>query len=429
MRWNATFAMAVGGMVGGGIFSVLGVVLDLAGPWFLLSFALAGAIGFLTATSYAGLAREYGEGGAFRFLHETGRGTVSGLLSWLLVAGYVLTIGVYAYTFGHYVVAATGGGAAVERVVGAAVVAALTLLNLRGVQASARAEVVAVWTKLAVLALLAVVGIARWAPHRIGDGAPSHGATGVLVGAAAIFMAYQGFELLTYDYDDIRDPRRTLPRAMLPAVLTTVAIYCAVGLAAAMLVGGGRLVERGDVALAVAGQAAAGDAGRVVVCVAAALSAASAINATLFATARLCRRIAGHGELPEWLASTTCDGVPARGVVVLGVCGAVLAAAGGLGVLVEAASTTFLVTFAVVNAVAARRLTSWRWASALGAVAATLAAVVVVVRLAVEEPFALVALGALTVAAAAARRWTGRRGPDVTDASSSMSMSTFRSSG
>jgi hypothetical protein len=104
MGFNATWSMAVGGMIGGGIFSVLGVVVMLAGKWAWLSFTIAGLIALATAYSYSQLAEKFGEGGgAFTFLREMNREHLAGSLSWMLIFGYILTISVYAFTFGHYV--------------------------------------------------------------------------------------------------------------------------------------------------------------------------------------------------------------------------------------------------------------------------------------------------------------------------------------
>ncbi len=406
MRWNATFTMAVGGMVGGGIFSVLGVVVAAAGSWAWASFVLAGALALVTASSYVALARQYGDAGAFAYLRQTGKAHAAGLLSWLLVAGYVLTIGVYAFTFGRYLAAVTGGGDVLGRALAVGIVAALVAVNVVGVSESAKVEIVAVWLKLAVLAGVAVLGIARWEPSRLAAGSPGPG--GVLIGAATIFVAYQGFELLTYDYDDIHRPKRTLPRAMLPAIGAAIAVYVSVGIGAAMLVGGPALVESREVALAVAGEAALGTAGKVAVSAAAGLSAASAINATLFSTARLCCRIQEFGELPALFARTGDADVPARGIVILGAAGAALAATGSLASLVEAASLTFLVTFAIVNLIGTRRLEHGRPLAWVGAAAAGAAAVTVAVRLATREPRALLALAAFTAVAGVGRVVAGR---------------------
>ncbi len=153
---------------------------------------------------------------------------------------------------------------------------------------------------------------------------------GVIVGAASVFMAYEGFQLLTYDYDDIDDPTRTLRRGVLGAVVVVIGVYFRVTLGAASLVGAGSIVEQKEVALAAAGEEALGTAGLVAVSIGAVLAAASAINATLFATARLVRRVADDGELPAAAASVNGAGIPDRAVIALGATAAGAAVIGSL---------------------------------------------------------------------------------------------------
>ena len=103
LGFNATWSMAVGGMIGGGIFSTLGVVIAIAGAWAWLSFAAAGCIALCAGYSYVKLAEYYGEGGgAFTFLRKNHAPQFAGSLSWVLIVGYVLTNAVYAFTFGQY---------------------------------------------------------------------------------------------------------------------------------------------------------------------------------------------------------------------------------------------------------------------------------------------------------------------------------------
>lgn len=102
LSFNAAWSMAVGGMVGGGIFSTLGVVIGVAGAWAWLSFAAAGLIALVAGYSYVKLADHYDEGGgAFIFLREINAEGFAGSLSWVLIVGYVLTNAVYAFTFGQ----------------------------------------------------------------------------------------------------------------------------------------------------------------------------------------------------------------------------------------------------------------------------------------------------------------------------------------
>ena len=154
----------------------------------------------------------------------------------------------------------------------------------------------AVWGKLAVLAALAGAGLWFWHPERLSAGVPQGGIGGALVGAAAIFMGYEGFQLLAYDYHVIREPKKTLLRAVPLAIVVVIAVYVAVALGTASLIGAETIVQNKEVSLALAGRTLLGAAGKWLVSLAAAFSTGSAINATLFATARLARKVAEEGE-------------------------------------------------------------------------------------------------------------------------------------
>src|SRR5680860_692994 len=211
MSFNATWSMAVGGMVGGGIFSVLGVIIGIAGQWAWLSFVLAGLIALISAFSYSQLSIKYKKsGGAFTFLNEINHKGIAGSLSWVLIIGYILTISVYAFTFGHYVAHVFNFGSWFPRVLAFTIVAALTLVNLRGVGDSSRVEIITVWGKLFVLLGLSIFGIIQWSPEQLTAGIEAKNWNTAIIGAATIFMAFEGFQLLSYDYEDIKKPMKTL---------------------------------------------------------------------------------------------------------------------------------------------------------------------------------------------------------------------------
>jgi amino acid transporter len=148
-------------------------------------------------------------------------------------------------------------------------------------------EIVLVWFKLAVLVGLARWGLASWSPAMLSRGVPEAGLGAGLFGAASVFMACEGFQLLTYDYDDIANPRRTRPRAVLSAIVIVIVVYVIFALGTAMLIGTDQVMQHKEVALAITGRQAFGTTGLIVVTIAAAFSTRSAINSTLFATARL----------------------------------------------------------------------------------------------------------------------------------------------
>lgn len=186
LGFSATWSMAVGGMVGGGIFSTLGVVIGIAGEWAWLSFVVAGLIALTAGYSYVKLAAHYGEGGgAFTFLRKIDADGFAGSLSWVLIVGYVLTNAVYAITFGEYLGHVVGLGAWFPHAAAVAILALFIGLNLRGVGEAGGVEVFLVWFKLAVLVGLAGWGLAHWDPSMLSRGVPATG-IGALVVVAVL---------------------------------------------------------------------------------------------------------------------------------------------------------------------------------------------------------------------------------------------------
>lgn len=398
MGFNATWSMAVGGMVGGGIFSVLGVIVHTAAQWAWLSFVIAGLIALIAAHSYSQLAKKFGEsGGAFTFLREIDHAGFAGSLSWILILGYILTISVYGFTFGHYVANIFSFGAWFPRLLALAVIGILTIVNLRGVSDASNVEIITVWGKLAVLLGLAVFGLVHWAPEKLSEGIESQGISEALIGAATIFMAYEGFQLLSYDYDDISQPGTTLPLASITAVIAVIIIYVMVALGATMLVGASTIVEKEEVALAVAGKVALGTPGLVIVTIAAAFSTISAINATLFSTGRLMESVAQKKDLPNLLAKENSNAIPYYSILIIAGFAALLASIGSLGSLVEAASLIFLFTFGTVCFIAYQERVRLYRISLLGTIGSAMAIGLSVWRLAQHDPVSLSVIAGLVL--------------------------------
>lgn len=404
LNFNQTWSMAIGGMIGGGIFSTLGVVVGIAGAWAWLSFVTAGLIALASGYSFVKLAAYYGEpGGAFTFLREINAEGFAGSISWVLIIGYVLTNAVYAFTFGQYLGHVVDLGPWFSRAAAVAIMGLFVVLNLRGVAAAGTVEVFLVWFKLVVLVGLASWGLAEWQPEMLDRNVPQPGISAVLIGAASVFMAYEGFELLTYDYDDIDKPNKTLPWAGLSAIVVVILVYIMVAVGTTMLIGSDQVIKHGEVALALAGQQAMGGFGVVVVTIAAAFSTGSAINATLFATARLAYTVAEDGELPRYMDHRNKAAIPDHAVIFLGTSAALLAALGTFNTLVEAASLAFLFTFAVVCGLAFYQRVGLRLITGFGALAGIAACITLIARLVERDPVALVFLALLVAIAVVGR--------------------------
>ena len=370
LGFAAVWAIAVGGMVGGGIFSTLGVVISNAGHWAALSFVLGGLVAYATGHSLAALTVDKDEaGGIYTFFRDLDFKRLSKWSAWILLAGYVLTCAVYAYTFGAYIGHAVGGPAWLPQAMSCLAILAMTAINLRGAGQAAGVEIAIVVIKLAILAGLAVFGLSQFEASKLSI-AQQPGLLGIAVGAASVFMAYEGFELLAYDYDEMKDRKKLMSRIMPVAIGSAALIYVLVALAVPMLTGTQAIIENGEVALSQAGQAALGTPGLVLVTIAAALSTASAINATLFSSARLAREVARDGALPGKLAERNSHGSPEWAVLLLAVLAIALALTGGLDGLVSGASVVFLLVFGTLNALALKQGVGKRWITLPGTVLA-----------------------------------------------------------
>ena len=175
----ALVSIGIGGMVGGGIFSVLGLTVLIAGGGAYLSFVVGGVVAALTGWSYALLSvRIRSRGGTAVFLDRAFGTGVAGPLNLLLWLCYFVMLGLYAVACGAYLAALLGlpAGGPWPRVFASAVVAGFAALNLAGAQLVGRAESVLVYVKLAVLVVFCAGGLAFVYPARVSPaGVPAGG--------------------------------------------------------------------------------------------------------------------------------------------------------------------------------------------------------------------------------------------------------------
>lgn len=348
-------AMGVGGMVGGGIFSVLGLAVLQAGHAAPIAFAIGGVIALITGLSYAKLGLAFrSDGGSFTYLeHAFTHKNIAGIGGWLLLAGYIGTMALYAYTFGVYGAAMIGDfflSPAINQHILASLILAIFLgINLRGVKSAGESEVIIVIVKVIILAIFAIVGLfsvksAYLLPIM------NRGGVQVLMGAALIFVAYEGFELIPNAINEMENPGRNLGRAIVYSIVITTVIYIFVSLVAVGNLLPAEISKYKEYALAVAAKPALGQAGFLLIGLGALLSTASAINATMFGSARLGMAMAQDEYLPHSFShrERTTD-VPWVSMVVIAALTLVFVNIADLTVISSFASSTFLLIFTAIN--------------------------------------------------------------------------------
>ncbi len=410
-------SIGVGGMVGGGIFAVLGLAVAMAAGATVIAFAIAGMVALLTAYSYARLSVVLpSQGGTVAFVnHAYGRGVLTGSLNVLLWLSYIVMLSLYAYAFGSYGAALLPDdwqGAAKHALI-SLVVIVVAALNTLSAKLIGRAEAWIVALKLLILLTFVGVGLFGVDPSRM---AVSSWASpvDVVAGGMIVFLAYEGFELIANASEDVRSPARTLPRAYYLSVGGVIALYLLVTIVAVGNLPVDKIVAARDYALAAAAQPFLGSRGFTLITIAALLSTASAINATLYGAARLSFIIAKDGELPEFLEEKVWRR-PIEGLMITAAATLVLANSLDLSSISTVGSAGFLIIFAAVNLanVKLRHETrgAW-WISGLALLGCLLALAALLWRTATHDPaklWALIVLLALALGIEAAYRvWRGR---------------------
>jgi len=414
----AAVSIGIGGMVGAGIFSILGVVAHAAGNAMWLAFAVGGVVALLSTYSYAKLGATFpSAGGAVHFLVKSfGDGVLAGGLNLFMWAGYIISLALYATAFGGYAATfvTTAPSALLLKSLALVPVVALTLVNAFGATFMGRWETLIVAVKVAILVLFAAVGLCFIRPGYLSPELWPE-TKSILFGAGVLFIGYEGFGLITNAAADMRDPRKLLPRALYTSVILVIALYLAVALTVTGNLSDYEIEQSKDYALAEAAKPFLGQFGFRLIAIAALFSTASAINATLFGSANVCYMIARDGELPAGLSRTERKDATGGLLLTAGLVVVVMLIFDLSGIAMMG-SAAFLLIYAAVNA-GHLKVLDQTGASAIVVWLSLLTCLAMFAILCVytyqEQPRAIAALILIAAASFAAewayRRWTGRR--------------------
>ena len=298
--WSAVF-LGIGSMVGAGIFIVIGEAGSIAGNLVWLSFVLGGLVALLSGYSLAKLALRYpSRGGIIEYLVQTyGEGVFSGAAGILFYLAGLIAIAAVAKSFGEYLgVLSHHHTRFWIDLFALGVVGAFTLINLLGASLVARSENAIVILKLTVLTLFAVAALWTIDPKLL-SASEMPPFMDMLFAVGLTFFAYQGFSVITNTVEDMENPRRTMLRAMIIAILLVAALYVLTSVAVLGNLPLPEVIKAKDYALAEAAKPVFGEMGFKIMAVTALISTASAINASLYATTQISYTLAKEGNLPK----------------------------------------------------------------------------------------------------------------------------------
>lgn len=296
-------SIAVGTMIGAGIFSVLGIGAGISGRNLPLSFVIAGILTLLVAYSYTKLgARIISNAGPLEFIRKgIGDNIITGSLSILMWLSFVLSISLFIKAFAYYFLSLFGLplNSLNVLIVEFTVLAVFTILNFFGSKLVGRAEFFIVLIKVLILILFVIIGIWFIKPEYIKPDLHIKALINTFYAATVLFLTYMGFGLITNASENIENPRKNVPRAIYLSILIVALIYISVSLVAIGNLGVEQLIKAKEYALAEATKPILGNLGFVLMSIGALFSIASAINATLYGGANVSYALAKEGKLPE----------------------------------------------------------------------------------------------------------------------------------
>lgn len=350
---RTSVALGVGGIVGGGIYAAIGIVVAAAGVLTWLSFTIATVVVLSEAYSYTNLNQlTDSEGGSVSYIEElTGWSTGAAVIGWTLVVGYIGTMAMYSYAFGAFAEMMIGvsylAGFPIRQVISVGMVLAFIGLNLLGAGSATSVER---WLVLVQAGIISIFGI--WAfffgfsNQSLTIGLSEFGIN-AFIAASVSFVSFEGWQLQLYSQDEFKNPKQTLKKGIYISISVAAFIYILVGFVITSLLPPSVVAAQPEAALLFASL----EINRwlaLAVGISALVSTASAVNSTLFNSAILADNLASDEILPERMGSGEGRTIPIVSVLIIGGLTALFTSFGSLEAVVEFASLMYIAVFGSV---------------------------------------------------------------------------------
>jgi basic amino acid/polyamine antiporter, APA family len=324
--WSC-WALAVGTMIGSGI---LLVPASLA-PFGLLSIAAwlissAGAVAIILC--FARLSsRTLRDGGPYVYVQEAFGDIAGFLVAWIYWIGFWVSIPIVAIAFVGYLgifIPAIAQNIVAQGLMALAVIAVFTMVNVRGLREMSFAQIALTALKIVPLVVVMGAGVIYGAPHNLPPFNPSNAPLLQSLTAATLITLwpFTGFEAAVSSARAVRDPERTIPRALTAAVLLTTIIYLGASLAVMLLLPSAEVAKS---------EAPFADAARIVgpwgaplIALGALIATAGTLNGVIFASGQMPMAVAEDGKAPAWLAKLNQGGAPYLSILLSSALGAAL---------------------------------------------------------------------------------------------------------
>ncbi|MCB9235587.1 MAG: amino acid permease [Bacteroidia bacterium] len=342
-------AVALGGMVGGGIFSILGISVEHIGNATPVAILIGGVLALFAAYSYVKLAGLYkDEGATYSFFKKTFPNSPfsSSAIGWLIVFGYISTLALYAFTFSSYLCSILPFEKSpwITKGVAGMIILIFTLVNLVSVKGMGKLEDFMVYTKIILLLFISGLLSGKGDIQNVLPVFESEvSLVSIVIISSITFVAFEGFQLVIHAYNEMDEPEKNIPRAIYSSIAIATFLYIVLAIGALAAIPKELLIADKEYALAAGAHKLLGSFGQFVVIFGALLATSSAISGTLFGASRLMAVIATDGYFPKFLAKRVKVHIPNHALITMAILAFALILSGGLQIILEFGSITFII--------------------------------------------------------------------------------------
>lgn len=346
----SAIAMSLSGMMGSGLFTVLGYANLTAKSHIPIAFLLAGIAVFFTVYSCAKLSATFPvAGGPAGYIVSTyGNGFIAGWMNIFLYLGFLISTSLYASGFTEFIVVLTGNmfTSFELKLIGGALVFIFALVNLLGASIVGLAGLVAIGLVLISLLAYSAVGISHLDAATLDFGVGP--IEGIAIATGMLYINYQGFAVVSSAADSMAEPKKTIPKAMYIAVLFVIALYVLVSLVTIQVTPVDIIKSNPSNVIGAAANLLMGKAGFIGIGLIALLSCAAAVNATIFTATKVLGVVVTEHANAAWLTRALGRGQMRRLLVSAAIV-IVLVLGFPLEIVGKMASMAFLLLFGVIT--------------------------------------------------------------------------------
>ncbi len=349
LQLGELIAIALGGMVGGGIFSILGISTEIIGNATPIAIIIGGILAFFAAYSYVKLALLYkDEGATYSFFKKTFPNSklFASIIGWLIVFGYISTLALYSFTFSSYFCSqfAIINHPLWQKIMAGVIISIFSIINLVSVKGMGQIEDVLVYSKIIILLFISGLLAGKGDIQNLCPVFESQSTLmNILIVSAITFVSYEGFQLVIHAYNEMDEPHKNIPKAIYISIGIATLLYVTLAISALSVIPKEAIIADKEYALAAGAKKYLGGFGQFIVIFGALLATSSAISGTLFGASRLMAVIANDGYFPKTLGSKIKTYIPHKAIITMSLLAFILLATGGLEVILEFGSITFII--------------------------------------------------------------------------------------